>query len=261
MFERRLVDRPLPSGYWTDVPHLRDYRYTCPFRVADRVSQYLVREVQYGSPEQSPDEVFFRTLLFKFFNRESTWELLSDHLGPLQAKTFDLDRYAQVLDEARAKGKVIYNSAYVTKAQYQLVYDRDHGSKHRGLLFMLRRMLEDRLPSKLAEAPTYRDAFQLLALYPFASGFYGMQWLTDLDYSTLLNFSEDDFVEAGPGAVDGIRKIFGKADPLGVLKEIVANQEGLFRELGFVPVRLDGYRPLSLMDVQNCFCEIAKVFR
>src|SRR5262245_3676283 len=60
---------------WTRDPVLATYRFTNTYRVLDRVSQYLVRCVIYrGSP--NPDEVFFRILLFKFFNRIDTWELL-----------------------------------------------------------------------------------------------------------------------------------------------------------------------------------------
>src|SRR3546814_19599052 len=63
MYLRRLAQ---PNGPWTDDPILRTYRFTNSFRAADRVSQYLIREIQYDSA-RSPDpaEVIFRTLLFK----------------------------------------------------------------------------------------------------------------------------------------------------------------------------------------------------
>ena len=70
ILSRRLTD---PIGPWTDDTILRAYRFTNPYRAADRVSQYLIREVQYRSDRsQSPPEVFFRTLLFKIFNRIET---------------------------------------------------------------------------------------------------------------------------------------------------------------------------------------------
>ena len=47
---------------------------------ADRVSQFLITQVCYRG-DQSWDEVFFRTLLFKIFNRVSTWRLLTQELG------------------------------------------------------------------------------------------------------------------------------------------------------------------------------------
>src|SRR3546814_9150260 len=51
MYLRRLAQ---PNGPWTDDPILRTYRFTNSFRAADRVSQYLIREIQYDSA-RSPD--------------------------------------------------------------------------------------------------------------------------------------------------------------------------------------------------------------
>jgi len=70
-----------PAGPWTDDPILRSYRFTNTYRAADRVSQYLMREVQYRDDRsQAPAELFFRTILFKLFNRIETWELVEREL-------------------------------------------------------------------------------------------------------------------------------------------------------------------------------------
>jgi hypothetical protein len=67
------------------------YRFTNCYRAADR-SQYLISNVIYNG-NHDPDEVLFRILLFKFFNRISTWELLRSVLGDLARATFALERY------------------------------------------------------------------------------------------------------------------------------------------------------------------------
>ena len=74
IFYRRLQGR---SDRWTSDPILQNYRFTNAYRAADRVSQYLIREVQYGSGDhKTRRRVFFRTLLFKIFNRIETWDAL-----------------------------------------------------------------------------------------------------------------------------------------------------------------------------------------
>jgi hypothetical protein len=45
------------------------------------VSQYLIRDVIYAGP-QDLDEVVFRVLLFKVFNRIETWGLLTGSCHP-----------------------------------------------------------------------------------------------------------------------------------------------------------------------------------
>lgn len=70
LFMSRVLGAPPP---WTQDPVLVKHRFTNAYRASDRVSQYLIRNVLYKG-EQIPDEIFFRTLLFKFFNRIDTWE-------------------------------------------------------------------------------------------------------------------------------------------------------------------------------------------
>src|SRR5215469_33162 len=77
VFHRRASGMPPP---WTADPILAKHQFTNVYRAADRVSQYLIREVIYTGP-QDPQEVVFRVLLFKFFNRIQTWELLRERLG------------------------------------------------------------------------------------------------------------------------------------------------------------------------------------
>src|SRR3546814_13846588 len=95
MYLRRLAQ---PNGPWTDDPILRTYRFTNSFRAADRVSQYLIREIQYDSA-RSPDpaEVIFRTLLFKIFNKVETWELLETQNGPISWQSFNLEAADNVM--------------------------------------------------------------------------------------------------------------------------------------------------------------------
>src|SRR5438132_13024380 len=69
IFHRRVRGEP---GPWTDDPVLSAHRFTNAYRAADRVSQYLIRHVTYeGDP--AVEEVVFRVLLFKLFNKVSTW--------------------------------------------------------------------------------------------------------------------------------------------------------------------------------------------
>ena len=63
---RRLLETADPP--WTYDPILARHRFTNAYRVADRVSQYLVNRVIPGSSDDERDLVF-RVLLFKVFNR------------------------------------------------------------------------------------------------------------------------------------------------------------------------------------------------
>src|SRR6478609_1048412 len=87
-FMRRVSGEPPP---WSDDPVISAHRFTNAYRASDRVSQYLIRNVIYVG-EQTAEEIFFRTLLFKFFNRIDTWEAIAAKVGLPSWKTYDFDR-------------------------------------------------------------------------------------------------------------------------------------------------------------------------
>jgi len=256
MFFRRLSD---PVGPWTDDPILETYRFTNAYRASDRVSQYLIREVQYHPDRPAtPPEIFFRTLLFKFFNRIETWEALERQLGPIAWETIDLNVAAQTLEERMARGERIYSAAYIMPAPAF-----GHQRKHANHLALLAKMMEDRLPERVHQAPTLRAVYERLVRYPSIGPFLAFQYTIDLNYSTLLTHSEDDFVVAGPGALDGIAKCFsdtGGHDAEAVISWMCDQQERAFAAAGLAFPTLYGRR-LKLIDCQNLFCEISKYAR
>ena len=109
MFYRRLEGCPPP---WTEDPVIQAHKFTNAYRTADRVSQYLIRNVIYRSDlPGDAEEVVFRILLFKLFNKIETWELLQEDLGPLTYAGYSFKRYDRVLGRAMMRGQTIYSAA------------------------------------------------------------------------------------------------------------------------------------------------------
>ena len=107
------------------------------------------------------------------------------------------------------------------------------------------------------------NAFELLRSYPTIGDFLAYQYVTDLNYSKITNFSEMEFVIPGPGARDGIRKCFqdlGGLNESEIIKVVADRQEIEFRRLGLDFESLWGRR-LQLIDCQNLFCEVGKYAR
>lgn len=254
MFMRRVVGSTPP---WTEDPILSGHRFTNAYRASDRVSQYLIRHVIYDG-SQKPEEVFFRTILFKLFNKIETWESLSKKLGALSWRSFSFDAYATVLDGLLNEGERIYSAAYIMPSPA-------FGSprKHRNHLRLIEHMMADGAPKKLAKVGSLRGAFELLRGYPSLGDFLAFQFAIDINYSELTDFSEMEFVVAGPGARDGISKCFkdmaglSEADIIQVMAERASDE---FERLDMRFQSLWG-RSLQLIDCQNVFCEVSKYAR
>jgi hypothetical protein len=246
---------------WTDDPVLAVYKFTNAYRASDRVSQYLIRRVIYRDDlPKSPCEVFFRILLFKLFNKIETWALLEGALGPITFENYHFATYDAVLTRAMQDGDRIYSGAYIMPPGSRAF---GRSAKHQNHLLLLELMMADRLAEQLAQTRTMQEGFEKLRAYPTIGDFLAYQFITDINYSELTDFSEMDFVVPGPGARDGLRKCF--VDPGGLndpeLIRLMADlQEQELERLGLDFQSLWGRR-LQLIDCQNLFCEVDKYAR
>lgn len=256
IFFRRVQGLPPP---WTGDPILRKYKFTNAYRASDRVSQFLIRHVIYGEHD-SQTEVFFRTLLFKFFNRIETWNLLQGTFGTISYKDFSYRAYDRILSGAMAKGVRIYSSAYIMPTGGKR---QTYKYKHQMHLQLLEQMMRDELPDRIADARSMGEAFEMLHSYPTIGDFLAYQFVTDLNYSEITDFSEMEFVAPGPGARSGIRKCFtdlGGLTEAEIIRMVAQRQEEEFHRLGMQFQSLWGRR-LQLIDCQNLFCELDKYAR
>ena len=242
---------------WTDDPILSAHRFTNAYRAADRVSQFLIRNVIYSGP-QTVEELFFRILFFKIFNRIETWMSVESVLGQICWEGYEFERYSSTLEGVRANGTSIYSNAYIMPSPHF-----GERTKHRNHLRLLEQMMHDAVPQKVAGATSLEQVFQILLEYPSLGRFLAFQFTIDLNYSTLSDFSEMDFVAAGPGARDGIKKCFvdtAGLDDEEVIRVVTERAGAEFDRLGITFNDLWG-RQLQLIDCQNLFCEVDKYSR
>ncbi|WP_437760783.1 nucleotide kinase domain-containing protein [Sorangium sp. So ce1389] len=255
IFFRRIEQ---PRGCWTEDPILARYKFTNAYRASDRVSQFLISKVMYQG-DQDVQEIFFRTILFKLFNKIDTWRLLERELGTVSWRDYRFSRYDKLLNSAMGRGERIYSAAYIMP----MAAGFDGERKHQTHLKLLERMMKDRLHDRLAGVSSLRAAFELLRTYPMMGDFLAFQFVIDLNYSPILNYSEMDFVVPGPGARDGIKKCFdttGGLSEADIIRLVAERQQIEFERLGVKFQDLWG-RSLQLIDCQNLFCEVDKYAR
>lgn len=256
IFFKRFYGETYP---WTEDDILNQYKFTNVYRAIDRVSQYLIKDVLYKG-NQEPNELFFRLILFKIFNRISTWEYLKKELGEITYKEYSFKKYDKLLSRLLKQKQPIYSAAYIM-ASGKSVFGLER--KHQNHLMLIEKMLNEDIPSKLQKCKTMGDAYHLLLSYPTIGEFLAYQYATDINYSSLTDFNEMEFVKAGPGAKDGISKCFkdfGDYSFEDIIRMMTDNQEIEFERLNLNFQSLGG-RKLQLVDCQNIFCEVDKYSR
>lgn len=256
MYFARLTDA---IGPWTFDKILSQHRFTNAYRAADRVSQFLIREVIYGDKYSAEDTVF-RILLFKIFNKIETWQLLRARFGELRIESFNAEAYDRVLAEALRSGARVYSAAYIMPNSLR---GESTNFKHRTHLDLLAYVLREGIHVQMLEARSMMALYRLLLALPGIGPFLAYQYTIDLMYSEYVGFSENDFVQPGPGALSGIAKCFaslGEYSPSDVIAWVTERQDREFAVRGLKFKSLWG-RPLHLIDCQNLFCEVDKYAR
>lgn len=256
IFFRRIKGDQAP---WSQDAILNMYKFCNAYRASDRVSQFLIKEVIYNGI-QNEEDVLFRIILFKLFNKIETWQYLVSEQGEISVKNFQFSTYSRVLENCLARSVPIYHNAYMSCATKAYGYDK----KHQNHLALVQQMFfVDDLVHKVLKAKSFREVFLLLRDYPLLGDFMAYQLATDINYSEIIDFSENDFTVVGPGSSRGIAKCFldlqGK-DSEYVIRWMQENQEKEFSRLG-IDFQSLWRRPLQLIDCQSLFCETDKYCR
>ena len=247
------------SAPWSEDPILTRFKFCNAYRAADRVSQYLIREVIYDDREVDPEDRLLRIVLFRLFSKPETWELLEAG-GGVDRRALASGRLGEILDGAVARGEKLYTGAFILCANRAFGYPRKH---HNHLALVGEMSRPGGLGAAVAHASSIGELYESLRTYPLIGPFMAYQLAIDINYSELCDFDESEAVVAGPGALRGIAKCFtdrAGLDPEQIILWMTERQDTEFERLGINFPGLFG-RPLQAIDIQNLFCEVDKYSR
>ena len=261
IFFRKIYKTNETNTQLTSDPILSEYKFTNAYRASDRVSQYLIRHVIYREdlPEDN-ENIFFRTILFKLFNKIETWKAIESEFDKVTLDRYSFHEFDALLSMRQDAGERNYSAAYIMPSAKDV---SGHHRKHSNHLKLLEWMLEKQFPHRLRQSTLMADGFEIFVNAPSLGPFLAYQLITDVNYSPITDYSEQEFVVAGPGALDGISKCFvdSKGVPAAdIIRHMATYQQKYFDDLNINFDDLWG-RELQLIDCQNLFCEISKYAR
>ena len=254
VFYKRIRGEP---GPWTEDPTIANFRFCNVYRASDRTSQYLIREVIYNDQNGNAEDILLRILVFRLFNKIETWQYLKERFGDIKCQTFSVRDYATAFEPRVDSGEAVFGNAYIMCPHDAF----GMGRKYLNYLALIEQMIKgDRITGAISRARALKDVHRLLRSYPLIGDFLAHQLSIDINYSELVDFSEDSIVVPGPGVKRGIARCFSGIEGR-EYEDVVAwvreNQEHHFTRLGLRFRSLWG-RPLHCLDCQVIFNEMDK---
>jgi len=249
----------------TEDPIFQEYKFTNVYRVLDRSSQFLIKEV-IGDENFKKRDLAWRIFLYKHFNLPTTWEFLESKLGTITTAT-SIEKINSVLTEMMKTGQPIYSNAYMVTAftggsKYGAL---NHSPKHEVYLYKILsgELLEGGLLDEILESKSFEELYQNIHKLTNYGDFVSYQIAQDLNYTSIFDFDDDSFCSAGPGTKRGIERVFeinGKANYSDIVMWVQSNIEMLLQSYNIKFRPLPNHLP-TVPDISSGFCETDKLLR
>lgn len=262
------------STYTEDIIFLEN-KFTNAYRVLDRSSQYLLRNVIYiNDGKYTEEDIVWRIFLYKNYNLPSTWEYLKQTVGDITVDTpiIEIREALEIYESPVFSNAYMLTCAFIRKESFFNEYgiDKNYTKKFWLYLKIFRKELFDRGKIKtILKSKSFENLFINLSDILSFADFLSYQIAQDLNYTELFNFDDNSFCAAGLGTQRGIKRVFdinGKVDFGDVVKWTAENYDKLVEDysniynIDLTAKQLPNW-DFKVPDFSNAFCETDKYMR
>lgn len=192
------------SKPWTNDKILQTYKIINIYRELDKCTDYILRKLQNVN---SREKLFLNIVFYRFFNRINLYE----ELGIEPFNKLNKEVYSLIIKKFELREKnnqVIFNNAY-------LISSGTCGQKkYISVMKSIKKLSEniERFILLIDKVKTPRESLNIIQKIEMVGPFLACEIWTDLSYFNFFKqeWSDDDFVNIGPGAKWGLEILKGK---------------------------------------------------
>lgn len=270
MFVRRVIQRKPPP--WTTNPTLATVYFTNAYRELDRGTRYVINRLL---DRRDPVATFFNVVAYRAFNKIETHEALVKQLGrggpwPSHIVRWTLPSARRAVQQHQRTGAHVFTGAFLITGSGN--WSGTHGKIGlvcENLTWIWRR--RQALYEQLQACASMEEAHAMLTTLPGIGAFMAYELVVDFCYRvpegsakawSLLPFTEDDWVNPGPGCRRGIALLIGRKP-----KTFDEAQAAIYDLWNGQTTWLSKARalmqgpPLTLRNIEHCLCEYQKYHR
>ena len=259
-FRRFALKLPPP---WTANRWLRDYKFTNVYRELDRGTAWLMSHILNPTAlaAGSQHNLLWQVVLYRILNRVETFEAVG--IPSYSKWEADKGMFRSNLYEYKRRHGHVFTSAHLTVPPNRNRPMKDKLSAYLDGLSVLHKLVP-KLWIEIEAVETMEQVFRALQQVPYVGPFIAYEITVDLTYGKLIPFTEDDFVNAGPGCKVGIKLIFPmrhkKGELVEAIHELWVSQQYHFQRLGLDFPYLNG-KLLTLRNIEHSLCEFCKYWK
>lgn len=260
IYHRRVVLQEPPP--WTRDPVLRQYFFTNVYRELDKGTVFLIRNIL---RIQDDTDLLFAIMVYRLFNDIDTFRFLMLRCKMVKHGAWEWERASRYLNAYENHGNRVFTDAFtVTGVKFGGFPD-----KIRNICWLVGR-LQAKTPLLLEAIKSAKSLKRVWQIFNDTQGFgkfLAYELAIDCNYSRLIHFSENDWVNAGPGCKRGIQWLWGARNSSLKWEDYITflqvRQETFIQGID----RLDEWHQvwpnyqMTLRGVEHSLCEFQKYAR
>lgn len=243
---------------WTNDKTLQRFKILNVYRELDKGTIYLIKKLKDLGDSKI---ILLNVVFYRFFNRFNLYEKLG--IGILE--DFSDKKKNELIKSLNKLRKLepLFNDAY-------LIAGKKNEEKYLSVLDSLTFLWEniEKIIVGISNAKEAKESFGIIKELPLVGSFLAYEIWTDLTYFGFFKqgWTDNDFVNIGPGAKEGLNIIYGRSN-LSNLKKLHEIQEKFLSEKRNPTWNQIHYEDafsneplLSLRNIEHSLCEFRKYY-
>lgn len=253
VWHRRFVLKQPPP--WTTNRILRDYKFTNMYRELDRGTIWYKSRIP-SIAQNDFHNLVWLTIMYRLLNRVETFE----KVGFVNCHNWTKEKaeWEKKLKELH-KHESVFTNAHLTLPTHK--EGKSKISTYMEVLDELNTMLLG-LVNEIKYAKSLEHLFDILMQVPCVGRFISYEICCDFILLKVVPFTENDWVNPGPGCKRGINLIFPNVSKVQEYQECIktlkAEQEQHFKRLKLKFPYLYPDTPMTLRSIEHSLCEYQK---
>ena len=263
---RRYILKQKPP--WSNDPILAKFRFTNSYRELDRGTIYAIDQVLFPKND-TPERLLMRTITYRVFNKAATYDKVFRSEGYFETADYvpDWDRIHDLLEAEHKNGPVFTNAHVVATFGARSANDETKLSKVIPFLAQTYGIIKSLTDRVLREpGADFQLAHKRLQEIEHIGDFIAFEILSDLAYTNAVEWDENTWANAGPGAREGLQLLFPDRyrtnSPMVLMRELQEEQNLWLHSLGLPLYLVAGPKVhqahLTIRNIEGGLCEYYK---